>query len=118
VSSLGQHRGGLLQAARCASAAGGQLLGQAAAHLLGLPLAGHVAAGADPLDDLAVPLDRDRAHVVVPVRAALGADPVPVVEDLAGPDALAPVTLDPLPVLGVDRLQPAEPGVLILGLPG
>src|SRR5580698_620545 len=79
----------------------------AAAHLLGLALAGHVGAGTDPLDDLAVPLDRHRAHVVVPVGAALGADPVPVVENLAGADALTPVALDPLPVLRVDRLQPA-----------
>src|SRR6202030_2789925 len=95
-----------------------QVFGEAAAHLLGFALAGDVGAGADPLDDLAVPLDRHRPHVVVPVRAGLGADPVAIVEDLAGADALTPVALDPLPVLGVNRGEPAEPGVLLLRLPG
>ena len=79
---LGQHRGGLLEPGG-AQRRGRQLLGQPAAHLLGLALAGDVGAGAHPLDDLAVPLDRHRAHVVVPVGPGLGAHPVAAVEHLA-----------------------------------
>ena len=112
---LGQHRGGLLQP-RCAQRRGRQLLGQPTAHLLGLALRGDVSTGAHPLDDPAVPLDRHSAHVVVPVGAGPAANPVAAVEDLAGPDAVAPGRLDPLPVVAVDRLQPALAEIFLSGL--
>ena len=54
----------------------------------------------------------------MPVRAGLGADPVTVVENLAGLDAVRPVPLDPFPVLGMHRIQPAAPQVLLQALAG
>ncbi len=117
VERLGQHRRRLLQP-RGAQRRRRQLVGQPAAHLLGLALAGHVGAGADPLGDLPVPLDRHRPHVVVPVGAAPGAHPEPVIEDPAGAQALPPVPLDPLAVLRVDRVEPPVAEELLDGLPG
>ena len=114
---LGQHRGGLLQPGGT-QRRGGQLLGQPAAHLLGLALAGDIGTGADPLDDLPVPLDRHRADVVVPVGAGPGPDPVAVVKRLAGLHAALPVALHPVPVLGVDGVQPAPAQVLLHALAG
>ena len=114
---LGQHRRGLLQP-RGAQRGRRQLLGQPAAHLLGLALAGDVGTGADPLDDPPVSLDRHGADVVMAVGAGPGPDPVAVVEGLTGLDAGLPVALHPVPVLGVDHVQPAVAPVLLLGLPG
>ena len=91
---------------------------QPAAHLLGFALAGDVGAGSHPLDDLAVPFDRHGADVVVPVGAGPGPDPVPVVEGLPGLDTGLPVAPDPVPVLGMDRVQPAAAHELLQGLPG
>ncbi len=54
----------------------------------------------------------------MPVGAALGADPVAVIEDPAGADALAPVALDAFGVLGVNRAQPAGSAVFLGRLAG
>ena len=54
----------------------------------------------------------------MPVGARPAAHPVAAVEDLARADALAPGSLDPLPVVAVDRLQPALAQVLLGRLPG
>ena len=76
------------------SAAADKLLGQPAAHLLGLALAGDVDVGPDPFGDLAAPPDRHRADVVVPVPARLRADPVGGLEGPVAPDGLPPLVLD------------------------
>ena len=118
VERLGQHRGRLLQP-RGAQRGRRQLVGQPAAHLLGLALAGHVGAGADPLGDLPVPLDRHRPHVVVPVgRRPWSASGTGRRRSGRCAATLAPVALDPLAVLGVDRVKPPVAEELLHGLPG
>jgi hypothetical protein len=114
---LSQHGRGLLQPGG-AQGGGGQLLGQPAAHLLSLALAGDIRAGPDPFNDLPVPLNRDGTHVVMPVRPGLGPDPVTAVEYFPGADAFAPFPLDPLAVLRVNRVQPAIAQVLVHALAG
>ena len=114
---LGQHGRGLLQPGG-AQRGGGQLLGQPAAHLLSLALAGDIGAGPDPFNDLPVPLNRDGPHVVMPVRPGLGADPVTAVEYFPGADAFPPFPLHPLAVLRVNRVQPAIAQVLLQALAG
>src|SRR6202042_793179 len=47
-----------------------------------------------------------------------GPDPVTAVEYFPGPDAFPPFPLDPLAVLGVNRVQPAIAQVLVQALAG
>ena len=114
---LGKQRGRLLQPGG-AQRGRGQLLGEPAAHLVGLALAGDIGARAHPLHDRAIPLDRHRPDVVVAVRAGLRADPVTAVENRAGLDAAEPVPLDPVAVVRVDGGEPAVGQVLIDRLAG
>src|SRR5262249_10919614 len=92
---------------------GGELLGQPAAHLIGLTLTGDVGARAHPFDNGAIPFDWHGPDVVVPIRTRLGANTVTAIEDRSRADAVAPVALNPVPVVRVNCGQPAV-GEIIL----
>src|SRR5262249_59475146 len=98
--------------------AGGPLLAPRPPHLPASPRGGDTRAAPPPFDDLPAPPDGAGPHLMGRVGAGLAADPVAVVEDLAGLDALLPVPLHPLPVLRVHRVQPAAAQVLIQALAG
>ncbi len=114
---LGQYRGRALEAGG-AQGGGAELVGQAAAHLLGLTLGGDVGVGAHPLDHAAVADDRDGPDLEVAVAAGAGADAVGPLEHGPAAQGLAPGLLGGGAVVGVDGVEPAVGEVFLQPLAG